>query len=116
MATYVELKMQIKELEAQAEVEKKLEVEACLGEIKSKIELYGITAEQLGFGKPAPEAPTPASTHAGANNKSVAKSDSSAKYRNPKGSETWAGKGNRPKWVRAHIDAGGTKEDLLINE
>jgi DNA-binding protein H-NS len=116
MPTFLEIQKQIQALQAQAEELRKVEVEALLGEMKANIELYGITAEQLGFGKPATEAATPASAHAGANNKSVAKSDSSAKYKNPNGPETWAGRGNHPKWVRAHIDAGGTKEDLLIEK
>lgn len=38
-----------------------------------------------------------------------------AKYMNPNDSEqTWSGRGRKPKWVEAHINAGGTLEDLLI--
>ncbi len=37
------------------------------------------------------------------------------KYCNPKKkSETWAGRGRKPKWVEAHLAAGGKLEDLLI--
>lgn len=37
------------------------------------------------------------------------------KYRNPRNpSETWAGRGRSPTWVKAHTDAGGKLEELLI--
>ena len=37
------------------------------------------------------------------------------KYRNPKNpSETWAGRGAKPKWYEAHVKAGGKVDDLLI--
>jgi DNA-binding protein H-NS len=38
------------------------------------------------------------------------------KYRNPKSSETWAGRGQKPEWVRAHLAKGGKLEELLIPE
>jgi len=37
------------------------------------------------------------------------------KYRNPKDpSETWAGRGAKPKWYDAHLKAGGKADDMLI--
>jgi len=46
------------------------------------------------------------------------KSKRKAKYRNPlDSSETWGGgKGPKPKWVRALLDAGGNIEDCLIQK
>ncbi len=39
------------------------------------------------------------------------------KYRHPENpSETWSGRGRKPKWVEAHLEAGGNMEDLLINK
>lgn len=39
------------------------------------------------------------------------------KYRHPEDSTiVWSGKGPTPIWVKAHIEAGGSKEDLLINK
>lgn len=36
-------------------------------------------------------------------------------YRNPKRpSQTWSGKGLRPRWVIFHIAEGGTLEELLV--
>ncbi len=43
------------------------------------------------------------------------RSDVKPKYRNPKNpSETWAGRGAKPKWYEAHLAAGGKADDLLI--
>lgn len=40
-----------------------------------------------------------------------------AKYRNPANSvETWSGRGRQPPWVKAHLEAGGSKDDLLITD
>ncbi|GIX35901.1 MAG: DNA-binding protein [Lysobacteraceae bacterium] len=37
------------------------------------------------------------------------------KYRNPADpSQTWTGRGKRPLWVQAHLDAGGSLEALRI--
>ena len=39
-----------------------------------------------------------------------------AKYRNPDNpSETWAGRGRKPKWVEDKLAHGSTLDDLLIN-
>jgi DNA-binding protein H-NS len=32
------------------------------------------------------------------------------KYR--KGDDTWGGRGSKPTWVKAHLDGGGSLEDL----
>ena len=37
------------------------------------------------------------------------------KYRNPKGGETWAGRGKQPRWLKAQLRAGKKLNDLLIN-
>jgi DNA-binding protein H-NS len=36
------------------------------------------------------------------------------KYRNPNGSETWSGRGKRPRWYVAALKAGKKEKDLLI--
>lgn len=36
------------------------------------------------------------------------------KYRNPGGSETWSGRGKRPRWFNAALKAGKKDKDLLI--
>lgn len=42
-------------------------------------------------------------------------SPSAPKYQNlANTSQTWTGKGAKPNWVKAHLEAGGKIEDLLI--
>ena len=39
------------------------------------------------------------------------------KFQDPNNpANTWSGRGTSPKWVVAHIDAGGKREDLLISK
>lgn len=41
------------------------------------------------------------------------RSSAPAKYRNPDNpKQTWSGRGKKPAWVQAHLDAGGTLDDL----
>ncbi|MGD0679981.1 MAG: H-NS histone family protein [Polyangiaceae bacterium] len=57
--------------------------------------------------------PRPSSTSAG--NGAEGRSAVKPKYRNPKNpSETWAGRGAKPKWYEAHLAKGGKPEDMLI--
>ncbi len=45
----------------------------------------------------------------------TAKSTVAPKYANPENSsETWTGRGRQPRWVKGHLDAGGSIDDLLI--
>lgn len=38
------------------------------------------------------------------------------KYRNPANhDQVWSGRGKPPVWMRTHLDAGGDKEDFLID-
>ena len=37
------------------------------------------------------------------------------KYRNPKGSETWAGRGKQPRWLTAQLARGKKLNDFLIS-
>lgn len=36
------------------------------------------------------------------------------KYRNPAGTETWSGRGKRPRWFVAALKSGKKEKDLLI--
>ena len=43
------------------------------------------------------------------------KTASPPKYRNPSNADqTWTGRGRKPGWVAAHLDGGGSLEDLAI--
>ncbi len=38
------------------------------------------------------------------------------KYRNPAGDETWSGRGMKPVWFKAALEAGIPAEDMLIEK
>lgn len=45
----------------------------------------------------------------------AAKATVAPKYANPEDkSETWSGRGRQPRWVKGHLDAGGSIDDLII--
>lgn len=104
MATYSELQTQIKKLQEEAEKVRELEIETVLADMKSKIEQYGLTAEQLGFGSAPKKAAKKASTP----------KDSTVMYKN--GDLTWSGaaRGRKPSWVKEILDAGGDIEKYRV--
>lgn len=101
MTTYAELQKQIAELQAQAEALKQQELAAVIAEINEKIATYGLAAEQLRF---------PRAIAAHAKSSPTLK----AKYRDPATGQTWVGRGATPKWMRAYIEQGKSKEEFLI--
>jgi DNA-binding protein H-NS len=122
MATYVELKEQADDLMRQAEAARKAEIGAAIAEIKAKMVIYGITLEDLGGNvkaargrtpklakaakpaKPAKDKAKPAKTR-----KPVA-----VKYRNPETGETWTGRGQPSKWLKALEAAGRKREEFAV--
>ncbi len=103
MATYHELKAQAEELLRQAETLRKQERASIVREVKSKISEYGITASELGFGATG-------KTRAPAGKRAIV----APKYRDHATGATWSGRGQPPKWLQAHINAGKSKDDFLI--
>src|SRR5260363_56902 len=98
MPNYQDLQAQIASLQAQAEEMRQQEIAAVIQEIKEKIALYTLKAEDLGF-RPMQRART-------AKNAPLA-----AKYQNSKTGETWSGHGRAPKWI-----SGKPKEKFLISQ
>lgn len=69
---------------------------------KQLISDFGITAEELGF-----------SVKAGKGK--AAKAAPVVKYRNPENhTETYGGKGPKPAWLKAALDAGKTMNDFAV--
>ena len=58
-------------------------------------------------------APTEVSTKA-PNAAASRRANGTPKYQDPNSAATWTGKGKPPLWMKAHLDAGGDKDDLLI--
>ncbi len=82
-------------------IKQKIEEEkaALLKQMKEMAEKSGFSFGELIGEKPAKRSPV------------------AAKYRNPKDrSQTWSGRGKRPKWVQEYIDNGGSLDDLLIKK
>lgn len=99
MTTYKELQNQIEKLQREAEQARRNEISAAIAEIQAKMDEYGISPEDLGFG-------------AGAKRKAAktTRRPVAPKYRNDSTGETWSGRGKPPKWM-----AGRDKSQFLIS-
>ena len=104
MATYLELKEQAEKLLAEAERMREQEISDAIADIKRKIEVYGLTAADLGFAKSGP----------GNAGRSKPAAKSAVKYRGPNG-ETWSGgRGRKPQWVTQVLSEGKNLEDFAV--
>lgn len=102
MATYLELKEQAERLLAQAEEMREKEIADAIADIKEKVRLYGLTAEDLGFAR--------ATGGKGSRGKPAA----TIKYRGPNG-ETWGGgPGRKPQWVQQVLRDGRKIEEFAV--
>ena len=100
LAQKVELDKQITKAKAE-------EKAAVLAHIRSAMEQYEITVEELTAAPKRGRKPGSTDT---AERKPVA-----PKYRNEAG-DTWTGRGKQPKWVAEALAGGLTLEDLLIEK
>jgi DNA-binding protein H-NS len=108
VATYLELKEQAEKLLAEAERMREQEIADAIADIKQKIELYGLTAADLGLAKSAGGPGTSRSAKPGKSAKSA------AKYRGPNG-ETWSGgRGRKPQWVVQALKDGRSLEEFAV--
>ncbi len=110
MATLASIKKQIVELQKKAESLVKAESKEVIAKVKSLIDKYQLTAEDLGFGTRAgttagagkaakPAKAERAARSAGARKKTAAKSVGVAMYQDPKSGKTWTGRGKPPNWL-----------------
>lgn len=101
-----------KAIERLADTEKKEALRAAEKAAKA----HGYSLDELTGAKPAaaaPKAKTPRKPAKKAADDGRAKV--APKFRNPNNSdETWSGRGRAPKWMAAHLEAGGSKDDLAI--
>ncbi|MFZ5525279.1 MAG: H-NS family nucleoid-associated regulatory protein [Pseudomonadota bacterium] len=109
MATdYLALAAQIKKLQSQAETAKNRERPGVIRRIKAAIAVYGLTAEDLGLTAPRDKRNGPKVKHT-ANTSTVGQ----VKFRDDAGN-TWSGRGPRPSWVKAAIEAGTELQSLPV--
>ena len=124
--TLEQLNKQIAQLQKQADAVRQKEIAGVIGRIKEAIAHYGLTAEDLGFGRsPARRgqgraAKATKATKAARAGRGARKSASrgagrkktgTVKYRDEQGN-TWSGQGRRPKWFVDALAAGKTPEAL----
>ena len=103
MATYLELKEQAERLLAQAEEMREKEIADAIADIKEKMRLYGLTAEDLGLGRSS-----------GARAQRAKAPPAAIKYRGPNG-ETWSGgRGRKPQWVQQALQQGRKLEEFAV--
>jgi DNA-binding protein H-NS len=97
MKTYLSIKTEIAKLEKQAEGVRKAEIAGVVARIREAIAAYGLTATDLGFGRPSSKATV------GKKHKdklpAAATSTGVAKYRDPATGKTWTGRGKPPNWI-----------------
>lgn len=106
MATYQELKEQAEKLLAEAERMREQEIADAIADIKRKIELYGLTAADLGFARSGPGM--------GARGNAPKAGKATIKYRGPNG-ETWSGgRGRKPQWVTQALAQGRDLEEFAV--
>ena len=132
MLNYVKLQAQIEKLQKEAETVKKPELAKTIFNIKMAIQIFGITAADLGLtesrsvksGRKAVKSKTvnakagkvksrgrPTTSRVrGADKRSIV----STTYRDSATGITWTGRGKQPKWLSAAISAGKTLEDFKI--
>jgi DNA-binding protein H-NS len=105
VATYLELKEQAEKLLAEAERMREQEIADAIADIKEKIRLYGLTAEDLGLVR---------SSGPGRAGRAARSPAPAIKYRGPNG-EAWSGgRGRKPQWVMQALKEGRSLEEFAV--
>lgn len=113
--TYLEIQKQIEQLQAEAELLRKAEASDVLGRIKEAIAVYGFTAADLGV---SPALGQKSKTGKGVVKKTrklkktVAAAAGAPKFKDDQGN-AWSGRGPRPAWFKAALEAGKSADELL---
>lgn len=114
--TYIELMAEIEQLQSQAAKLKDREKSDVVARIKKAIEVYGLTAKDLGLGKTGrtttgKAAPRKAKAAKAAKRGRKASIASAPKFRDDAGN-VWSGRGPRPLWLRNALASGATLESF----
>jgi DNA-binding protein H-NS len=113
--TYLEIQKQIEQLKEEAERLRKAEASDVLARIKEAIAVYGFTAADLGVGRAAGRQTKTAQgivKKARKSKKANAAATSAPKFKDDQGN-VWSGRGPRPGWFKAALEAGKSADDLL---
>lgn len=102
-----------RELQRQTEALMKDIKRTAIKEIHQYMPRYNITLEELGATAASKtKAAAPAADQQP--KKAVKRVKVSPKYQSEDGLQTWTGRGLKPKWLKAELDAGRKLEDFLI--
>lgn len=104
--TLAQITKQIEKLQKEADALRKAEVKGVVDRIKVAISHYGLTPDQLGFGKPAVKGAKAASSGTAGNGNAA-----TPRFANGEG-QTWAGRGPRPRWLREALANGRSLEEF----
>ncbi len=111
--SYGQLQAQIQKLQAEAEAIKAKELDGVIARIRTAIEHYGITPDQL-FGTVKKTKAKRAAAKKAPARKSAAKGRPVAiKYRD--GENTWTGRGTKPRWLVARLAEGKQLSDFAVS-
>jgi DNA-binding protein H-NS len=102
--SYSQLKRRIEALQAKAEQLRQREISGVVSRIKTAIQSYGLTSDHLFGGTKA--------VSKGSNGSRGKKRSSRHQYADGNGN-TWGGRGPRPQWLRAELEAGKALNDFL---
>jgi DNA-binding protein H-NS len=103
VATYLELKEQAEKLMAEAERMREQEIADAIADVKRKIDLYGLTAADLGFARSS-----------GPGNSRPKAAKAAVKYRGPNGEGWSGGRGRKPQWVTEALRQGRSLEEFAV--
>ncbi|MGZ2744496.1 H-NS histone family protein [Burkholderia stagnalis] len=97
MSTYLDLKAEIRTLQARAELARKDEIQSAVRDIQKIIAEFDLRPEDLfdGFGR--------------VSSRIRRRAPAIAKYRDPASGAVWSGRGRTPRWI-----AGQDRERFLI--
>jgi DNA-binding protein H-NS len=117
MSNLIELQGQIEKLQKQANDIKAREFDKTVADIKAKMTAFGITAKDLTAKKTVGKGKDKAvkavrAVKAVVGTKKVGK-PVEAKFRGPNG-ESWSGRGLMPKWMKALVADGKSKQDFAV--
>lgn len=113
--TYAELNREIESLKVQAEAARQKEKAGVVERIRDAIAVYGLTAEELGFGRPAIKtAAFNASDSTSSGKVRTADKATSIKYLDASGN-TWGGRGPKPNWLKAGLAKGRSLESFATD-
>lgn len=115
--TFLQVQKQIEQLQKEAEHLRKKEADGVLSRIKEAIAVYGFTAADLGFGKASGRvavAKTAITKKTKKSKKASVTATGAPKFKDDQGN-VWSGRGPRPGWFKAALEAGKSADELLAN-